>query len=501
MKRFLVSLVSLTLLSSLTLTGVAQGLTTTATTSVKLTDTVDKGVGDVNLLKDITASQLEGYRATYGASVGIAFGVDVNEAANGTEKAAAQGVTVADAWLEVVIAGVTKTYGHGSNFYTETKALVAPTGSTVRSSYYTLLGETGSARITSNGSIQKIFDSTLKIVVPDSLAGATSAVLHVRFLDTNVKLGDPEAFYDFTAGFEDLAILSSTDTKYLDEVVPTDTTFRTESPAMELSPEGVITQTSLLASTNPPPVTSSLSWIQSTGADSYNIVAYEDLFPASGDYDFNDLVVAYRYQFGVNASGLVERIDGVAYLIARGSAYTHDWTLDIPLPADALAGSSSSCGTVNAVGASLSCAVTVDAGRLRWNAFSDTVAAFPNPGATPATPVNTPAASSPIKGPKATFSISFASGLKLTDFGVDDPWILVRNTAKQVHLSNRNSRGYPFALMMPSAWMIPVEYIDMGLAYQTFATFVSSSGSQAADWYLHPTANLVKSWTAADWAW
>lgn len=498
MKRFLVSLVSLALLSSLTLTGVVQALTTTATTSVKLTDTVVKGVGDVDLLKDITASQLEGYRATYGASVGIAFGVDVNESANGTEKAAAQGVTVADAWLDVVIAGVTKTYGHGSNFYTETKALVAPTGSTVRSSYYyTLLGETGSARITSNGSIQKIFDSTLKIVVPDSLAGATSAILHVRFLDTNVKLGDPEAFYDFTAGFEDLAILSSTDAKYLDEVVPTETTFRTESPAMELSPEGVITQTSLLASTNPP----SLSWIQSPGADSYNIVAYEDLLPASGDYDFNDVVVAYRYQLGVNASGLVDRVDGVAYLIARGSTYTHDWTLDIPLPADALAGPASSCGTVNAVGASLSCAVTVGAGRLRWNAFSDTVAAFPNPGATPATPVNTPAASSPIKGPKATFSISFASGLKLTDFGVDDPWILVRNTATQVHLSDRDSRGYPFALMMPSAWKMPVEYTDMGSAYQTLATFISSSGGQAADWYLHPSANLVKSWTAADWAW
>lgn len=495
MKKNLKSLLPLVILAGLTLAGVVQALT--PPTSLKLTDTIAKGVGDVNLLKDLTASTLEGYRATYGSKTGIAFGVDVNEAASGTEKASSQGVTVADAWLEVVIGGVTKTYGHSGNFYTETQALVAPANTTARSTYYTLLGETGSARITSNSSIQKIFDSTLKIMVPDSLAGATSAVLHVRFLDPNVKLGDPEAFYDFTAGFEDLAILTAADAKYIDEVVPTQTTFRTEAPAIELSVQGTATQTSLLPLPPPPPP---LSWIQKPGAGSYNIVAYEDLFPTTGDYDFNDAVVAYRYELGVNSSGLVERIDGVAYLIARGSTYTHDWTLDIALPAGASANSDSTCSTVNATNTPLAgCVISVGSSRLRWTAFSDTATAFPGPGG--ATPVNTPAASSPLQGPKATFSLSFTTPLQVSDFALDDPWLYVRNTTRSIHLSDRDSRGYPFAMMMPSTWKIPVEYTDMGLAYPALSTFISSGGTQAKNWNLQPAVQWVKPWTITDWVW
>ena len=41
-------------------------------------------------------------------------------------------------------------------------------------------------------------------------------VIVVRLLETNVSLGDPEAFYDFSAGFEDLALLSATDTAFID---------------------------------------------------------------------------------------------------------------------------------------------------------------------------------------------------------------------------------------------------------------------------------------------
>lgn len=496
MRRVLMGLMALAILTGLTFTRVVQALSSPI--SVKLTDTISKGIGDINLLKNIDAAQLEAYRATYGSRAGIAFGVDVNEAANGTEKASSQGVTVADAWLEVVIGGVTKTYGHSGNFYTETQALLAPAGATARSSYYTLLGETGSARITSNSSIQKTFDSTLKIVVPDSLAGASSAVLHVRLLNTNAKLGDPEAFYSFSAGFEDVAILVPADAKYLDEVAPTETTFRSEAPAAELSPEGVATQTTLLASSTPPPPTSSLSWIQMPGASSYNIVAYEDFFPARGDYDFNDVVVAYRYQLGINSNGQVERIDGVAYLIARGSTYTHDWTLDIALPPAVSAGAINGCSTVNAGSVPLPCSVAVGNGRLRWTAFSDTVAAFPGPGAIP---VNTPAGSSPTLGPKATFSVSLATPVDLASVGIDDPWILVRNTAKEVHLSDRDSNAYPYAMLLPSAWKIPVEYTDMGLSYPGLSTFVGSAGRTATDWYLHPVNSLVKNWAVSNWAW
>lgn len=468
------------------------GAFTQSTSSVRLTDTVVKGVGDVDLLKNVTPSALESFRAANGGR--LVLGVDVNEAANGTEKASSQAVTVADAWLELQMAdGSRRTYGHAGGFWTETQALVARAGQTTRTPYYTLLGESGSSRITANGSIQSIFDSTLKIAVPDNIGSAVSAVLHIRFLDTNVKLGDPEAYYDFTAGFEDLALLSPQDARYIDTVLPAETTFRAEAPAMELSPQGEQTQASLQPALAP----AALTWVQQPAAGRYDIVAYEDLYPERGDFDFNDLVVAYRYQLGLNADGQVARIDGEAYLIARGSTYRHDWTLDLPLPAGVQG--TATCTTVDAANAPLDCSIAAGDGRVRWTAFRDTVAAFPAPGSAAANPVNTPAGSGFNRGPKASFSVTLAVPVPVP--APADPWLSVRNTGRTVHLSDRGADGYPFALKLPSEWKFPAERQDLGRAYPDLVSFVGSSGSQATDWFLRPVDALVRTWTVTDWAW
>ena len=468
---------------------------TQSVSSVLLTDAIDKGVGNINLLKNVSPAALEGFRAANGGR--LVFGVDINEAANGTEKAASQGVTVADAWLELRMAdGSTRIYGRAGAFWTETEALLAPAGQTVRKPYYTLLGESGSSRITANSGIQSAFDSTLKIAVPDDISGVVAATLRIRLLDPNTKLGDPEAFYDFTAGFEDLALLSPQDALYIDTVLPTETSFRTESPAVELSPEGEATLASLQP---PPPEPGVLTWVQQPAAGSYEFAAYEDLFPGRGDFDFNDLVVAYRYQLGINANGLVERIEGVAYLIARGSTYRHDWTLDLPLPAGAQG--AASCSTVDAAGAPLACSISAADGRVRWVAFNDTVAAFPAPGAVAASPVNTTAGSGFMRGPKASFSVTLATPVAAPAPGAADPWLFVRSTGQTIRVGDRSADGYPFALKLPSDWKLPVERQDMGLAYPSLATFVSSAGSQSADWVLYPVGALVRNWSVTEWAW
>ena len=79
--------------------------------------------------------------------------------------------------------------------------------------------------------------------------------------------------------------------------------------------------------------------------------------------------------------------------------------------------------------------------------------------------------------------------------------MFVRNTGRTVRVGDRSADGYPFALKLPSDWKFPVERQDMGLAYPGLATFVGSSGSQSADWYLHPVGALVRNWSVTDWAW
>ena len=298
----------------------------TQLTPLRLSDTIKQGSGVINLLKDIDAATMEAFRLDNAGR--LVFAVDVNENNSGLETPRSQGVTVQSVSLDVSFPGGLKK--HYTQFSTETQALVAPAGANVRQRYYTLLGDAGSGRITSNGKIgSQYFDSTLKLVVADDLSTATAAVLTVQLLKTASSFGDAENFYDYSGGFEDMAIVTQASAKYFDEVLPIqDSKFRIEAPAVELSPEGVATQSAMLAAATPSSTPSSaqivsastaLSWLPRPALGSYSIVAYEDLYPSKGDYDFNDAVVAYRYQLGLNSNGQVERIDGVAYLVARGS--------------------------------------------------------------------------------------------------------------------------------------------------------------------------------------
>ena len=61
--------------------------------------------------------------------------------------------------------------------------------------------------------------------------------------------------------------------------------------------------------TNPPEVIDTLavaSWNHFPSATTFFIVGYEDLYPFRGDYDFNDLTVAYQVRYGLNGDGAVD---------------------------------------------------------------------------------------------------------------------------------------------------------------------------------------------------
>jgi hypothetical protein len=115
--------------------------------------------------------------------------------------------------------------------------------------------------------------------------------------------------------------------------------------------------------------------------------------------------------------------------------------------------------------------------------------------------VNTLAGSGFTRGPKASFSVTLATPITAPAPGAGDPWMFVRNTGRTVRVGDRSADGYPFALKLLSDWKFPVERQDMGLAYPSLATFVSSSGSRSADWALYPVGTFVRNWSVTDWAW
>ena len=549
MKKFFFSLLKLlaktAILASLAL---GSSFPAFAQTSVTFPDYVKgpSGIGDINLLtpkSQTAAPDLNSYLSSYNAFAtnpgmqAISFGFDINESANGTEKSETQAVAVEYAWLEVTDSNGTRNFGKApagtsvitdSKFFTETQATLAPKGTTSRSVYYTLLGKSGSSQIT--GTITDInrFDSTLKIVIPAGVTftGTVSkAVLHIRFLDVNIGLGDPETFYDFTGGFEDIALLVNSDSQLLDttaEVLEP----RNAAPVVELSAEGQNTVSDFNAN-NDPSISgiadlsttgfNSLLWIQKPGAGAFNLVAYEDLYPSRGDYDFNDAIVGYNYSFGVNGSGQVEKISATAYLLARGAQYSHDWSLRLPLKVgNSLAGGvvtnaqcqvekSADQATPGLVIAS-ACLVTNDTGAVVWKALPDTRGLFPGTDGGSAisdAPVNTYTGPT-LRGPKASMTAEFMPPIDLNKFAADDPILYVRDSGQSINLGTKDTANFPFAMVMPTQWRWPQERVEIGTAYPSFLSFISSLGTTNLQWYNAPQDASVSppsSWTVTSWAW
>lgn len=475
-----------------------------ALVSIALKDVItSRGSGDINLMKpfdtkiSIDGALLEQFRQNNSGH--LVFAIDVNEASNGTEKASTQGVTIKSLSLHIIINGIDFFY---TEFSTRTTSMLAEGDSTQRKPYYTLIGNTGSNRITpstDSGLYNSSFDASLSIELPIDISEASSVQLSIEFLNTNISLGDPEAFYDYTNGYEDVAIITNEDHVYLDELSPG----RTEAPLV-LSEDTTATASGGV----------SYYPTQST----YYLAAYEDLFPNLGDYDFNDLVVAYRVATTLDTNGDVTSISGVGYLIARGAGYNHDWFLRINLPDSVTSSVNMAVYAPNTSNPSHGYPVSfTNTGDLNLKLFSNTRDLWKD-GIYEG--VNTLQEQALLKGHRFTFTLDLDTPISIVEVSPPfDPYLYVHDTGFEIHLEGQAPRlpysnnilqaqtsftdqnNYPFALVLPEDWLIPVERVDIGTAYPDLVSFISSQKKQFLKWYQNPNTLHIKNTTPNHWKW
>jgi LruC domain-containing protein len=237
-----------------------------------------------------------------------------------------------------------------------------------------------------------------------------------------------------------------------------------------------------------------------------------------GDYDFNDAVVAYQVKQGMNSNNQVVRLEGTAYLVAKGAAYSHDWHLRVnlppavkalvrcttSLPTNPLGGSACSGGNPAATAGVADALVFQDTGKLFPNAlFTDYQRSYSN---TLSWPV---AARTYQKGPKSVFSIALSQPVDPQKIGPApfDPYLYVRDTKKtvqllQVNAAIKDANGYPYAMLMPSGWNWPYERTDIRTSYPQFSGFVTSQAAQSVNWHAAPVPSAVFQMPKpATWMW
>jgi hypothetical protein len=197
-----------------------------------LTDNIKNGDGVIDIFKDATGAELEEYLQ----SGTLYLGVDLNEAASENESSTTAGVAIKE--MELIIRTTEGDFSY-TEFYTNTTAMILEEGTTEAQEYNTLFGSAGGSDITGSTSNFNLsaFDDVIILENIQFDGEIIGADLRVTFLDT-ANAGENESFFDYSAGFEEFAILSSTDATTLDsaniglgDAAPANISYSVDSPS------------------------------------------------------------------------------------------------------------------------------------------------------------------------------------------------------------------------------------------------------------------------------
>ena len=176
-----------------------------------LTDKIRRGSGVIDLFADVTGAELESYLTS-----GTAFiGVDLNEDASGLESSLSVGVAIKEVELALQTSAGDFSF---TTFYTNTSAMILEQGASSAEEFNTLFGNAGGNTLTSATSSFDLssFDDVIELRDISFEGEIIGAQLNITLLDTARGAGDNEQFFDFSAGFEEFALLGSTDAAALE---------------------------------------------------------------------------------------------------------------------------------------------------------------------------------------------------------------------------------------------------------------------------------------------
>jgi LruC domain-containing protein len=245
--------------------------------------------------------------------------------------------------------------------------------------------------------------------------------------------------------------------------------------------------------------------------DNFGSLAFEDMWPEVGDYDFNDMVIDYNFNQITNGQNKVVEIDIRASLTAMGALYKNGFGIQLPVSPDLITivtGTNIKESYIqqnsNGTEAKQSKATII----IFDNGFN----LLPDPGS-PAVGVNTTPGTVYVDPKELKVSIKIKSPVSLSSMGLPpyNPFMIVnRNREKEVHLidnlptdlanqklfgsANDNSNpasgryyvtsaNLPFAIDISSHFDYPVELVPITDAFSKFYEWGKSGGTLYYDWF------------------
>lgn len=223
----------------------------------------------------------------------------------------------------------------------------------------------------------------------------------------------------------------------------------------------------------------------------WGTLAYEDLWPFTGDYDFNDVALNYRWVAILNAQNMAVQLDFIYTVKANGAGFKNGFGVELenllPNQVESVSGSVLTEGYVN-----------VSGNGTENNQDNAVIMMFDN--------------ARTMLGIETTVSIKFTQPISTAQLGVApfNPFIVVDAVReKEVHLPMKNptslgnniaidtgdsinkdtdgnyltSTGLPWAINVVHDFKVPRESVSVNEAYNFFSQWATSGGAQYSDWY------------------
>lgn len=246
-------------------------------------------------------------------------------------------------------------------------------------------------------------------------------------------------------------------------------------------------------------------------------LAYEDLWPSKGDYDYNDMVVDYEIDHILNANNQLVDIEADWTLKAVGAGFHNGFGVEFDdiLPGDiaSVTGQNLQDNIVSINGAN---GTESNQSSATVIIFEDTYTVLPSPGGSF---INT-VPGNPYANPVTlSTTINFTSPLDQNLVGLPpyDAFIFVNgDRSREVHLPGQDptdladptlfntaddvadpssnyyyktENGLPWAINIAEPFDYPIEFTPVSEAYLNFAPWAESGGTLSKDWFLNVPEN------------
>lgn len=245
----------------------------------------------------------------------------------------------------------------------------------------------------------------------------------------------------------------------------------------------------------------------------FGTLAFEDLWPGTGDYDFNDLVIDYRFKTITNSNNKVTEIQATFVIRAIGAGLQNGFGFQLP-------GNIVAASDVEAAGYKLKESfihlnpngTEAAQDKITMIVFDNVLKVMPSPGGFG---VNTVPGNTYVKPDTTVVSLIFKPDTySIADVGIDqfNPFMIVNlDRGKEIHLPDnpptslvnqayfntgddnsdpasgryyKTKSNLPWAIRISSSIDYTNEGAQITSAYLKFAAWAQSAGVQYPDWYL-----------------